>query len=580
VWRGRGFGEDVGDKPFRVQVAQSQYASHMASDDALHRDMLRCLQSVDRAVDAIVARLAARNLLANTVIVYTSDNGYLWGEHGLSGKGEAYEESLRIPLVVVAPQAIPGTTDDRLVAMNLDVPATLLDVAGVTPFGDGASLIPLLRNPGLPGRTSTLIENYQQWRVWAGLLVDDATGKWKYVEDASGDRELYDLAADPYELTNLASAPQRQALVASLAAALAPQKGLAIRPPGYVVPPTAGQPYVLQLQAWGGVAPIVWSIDYGQLPAGLTLDPASGRISGTPANGAGGNAMIRVTDASTRTQTGRPQTYAELVTFPAHDPACSDGVDDDGDGLVDLADPGCSSPSDTSEQGSGIDCNDGVDNDGDGLVDLADPGCSSIDDPTETTPTLPCDDGIDNDGDGLVDHADLGCPVPTDPDEKAPGIACDDGIDNDGDGLVDLADPGCASALDTSESIPGGPQCDDGIDNDGDGKIDMADPACLHRTDNLEGPVCDDGRDNDGDGKIDFPNDPGCTSVFATTESPVCDDGIDNDGDGKVDWADPQCKPGQVDREARPRGTCGLGAELVLVLAAVARRRARAVRAA
>lgn len=141
-------------------------------------------------------------------------------------------------------------------------------------------------------------------------------------------------------------------------------------------------------------------------------------------------------------------------------------------------------------------CEDGVDNDGDGLVDFpADPGCTGASDDTEapnpnnTGPA--CSDGIDNDNDGKVDMEDPGCSSPSDTDETDQGGGggdepqCSDGIDNDSDGQTDFpADTGCANADDDNETNDGqgggggSPQCSDGIDNDGDGKVDMEDPAC------------------------------------------------------------------------------------------------------
>ena len=110
--------------------------------------------------------------------------------------------------------------------------------------------------------------------------------------------------------------------------------------------------------------------------------------------------------------------------------------------------------------------------------------------------------------------------------------ACQNGIDDDHDGYIDYpADPGCDSPDDPSEKTPR-LACDDGIDNDGDGKIDMLDPGCP------------------------FPH--------ATYENPQCDDGIDNNGDGLVDFDDPNCTREWPYWEKIP--TCGLGAELVLVL--------------
>jgi subtilisin family serine protease len=104
-------------------------------------------------------------------------------------------------------------------------------------------------------------------------------------------------------------------------------------------------------------------------------------------------------------------------------------------------------------------CSDGIDNDGDGLVDYPnDAGCSSPSDDSEyAPPTTACSDGADNDGDGLIDYPrDPGCSSPSDTDEynapPPPKPACSDGIDNDGDRLVDYPrDPGCTSASDTNE---------------------------------------------------------------------------------------------------------------------------------
>ena len=215
---------------------------------------------------------------------------------------------------------------------------------------------------------------------------------------------------------------------------------------------------------------------------------------------------------------------------------CNDGQDNDGDGTIDFkttgGDPGCSGPSDTSENGS-IACDDGTDNDGDGKIDYktdgsGDPECTGPDDTSEGG-VGPCADGQDNDNDGLTDLSDPGCSSATDASEKG-STACDDGTDNDGDGAIDynttagLGDPGCSGPGDTSES--GTAQCDDGQDNDGDGKTDykvnasLTDPGCSGPTDASEkgNIACDDGTDNDGDGLTDYPADPDCTGPADTSE--------------------------------------------------------------
>ena len=105
-------------------------------------------------------------------------------------------------------------------------------------------------------------------------------------------------------------------------------------------------------------------------------------------------------------------------------------------------------------------CSDGLDNDGDGFADDADPGCESPADLFEKIATLACDDGVDNDGDGAIDVADPGCAGPGWPTE-AP--ACSDGLDNDGDGGIDVdgspPDPDCALASQNSELAASKPSC-------------------------------------------------------------------------------------------------------------------------
>src|SRR6185295_5169955 len=101
-------------------------------------------------------------------------------------------------------------------------------------------------------------------------------------------------------------------------------------------------------------------------------------------------------------------------------------------------------------------CNDTTDNDGDGLIDLADPGCLSATDDNESDGTSQCQDGIDNDSDGANDYPnDFSCSDANDNDETNPKAQCQDGIDNDGDGKVDFPqDPGCTSKQDNDEFNP------------------------------------------------------------------------------------------------------------------------------
>ena len=157
-----------------------------------------------------------------------------------------------------------------------------------------------------------------------------------------------------------------------------------------------------------------------------------------------------------------PDTTNGNGTYVGPCPACSDGIDNDGDGKTDYPfDPDCFDTMDNDESPSTA-CKDGIDNDGDGKIDWPfDPGCSSAYDTDETDPAVvpECADGIDNDGNGLVDFpADPGCYAASDPTEELsitnPQYACSNGLDDDGDGLIDLADPGCEDAFDVDEEGP------------------------------------------------------------------------------------------------------------------------------
>jgi hypothetical protein len=199
----------------------------------------------------------------------------------------------------------------------------------------------------------------------------------------------------------------------------------------------------------------------------------------------------------------------------------------------------------------------------------------------------PCADRFDNDGDGLLDYpADPGCTDALDPDE---GAACGDGVDNDGDGLADYpADPGCDDAADASERSPSLP-CDDGADNDGDLAFDYPqDVGCsglLDADETSPTRVCDNGLDDDGDGLADVADDPGCGSADSSLENPRCQNGFDDDGDGTIDFdggaslnggvavAPPDAACTTASRNKESLGGCGLGFELIALLALLPRLR-------
>jgi arylsulfatase A-like enzyme len=186
------------------------------SDDTLerkYRATLETLQSVDDLVEAVVGELESADMLEDTVIVYTSDNGFLFGEHGRVGKRSLFEGSIRVPLIVRGPGIPVNTTRDQLVN-NLDVVATVEELAGLRPalVPDGRSLRPLFGDAGSKWRSTLLLEKGSEF----GLR----TATRKYIRDNDGAEQLYDLVNDPQELKNKANDPGFAAERASLRATL------------------------------------------------------------------------------------------------------------------------------------------------------------------------------------------------------------------------------------------------------------------------------------------------------------------------------------------------------------------------
>ena len=115
------------------------------------------------ASDASLAALERKGALDDTVVVFTSDHGYFYGEHGLNEERRlAYEETIRIPLVVRYPRlAVAGSTPSEM-ALSIDLAPTLLDMAGLQPGADvqGRSLVPVLKQEAREWRSSFLVEYF------------------------------------------------------------------------------------------------------------------------------------------------------------------------------------------------------------------------------------------------------------------------------------------------------------------------------------------------------------------------------------------------------------------------------------
>ena len=183
---------------------------------------------VDESLGRIMEELDKLGVSENTVVIFTSDNGYFFGEHGFSlERRMPYEESVRAPLIVRHPGVAQPVPKAGGLVLSIDLSATALDIAGVTPPGtiQGKSLLPLVSGEKDRIRSSALIEYYSNenpfpWTAQLDYRVV-VTDRFKYIKWLRFDRaELYDLTNDPYEQHNLIQEPDQKGTVEQLHAEL------------------------------------------------------------------------------------------------------------------------------------------------------------------------------------------------------------------------------------------------------------------------------------------------------------------------------------------------------------------------
>src|SRR5262245_1165784 len=185
------------------------------------RDYLATVQSVDDSVGRVLEFLDASGLAKNTIVVYTSDQGFFLGDHGLFDKRFMYEESLRMPFLVRWPGAIKPGTRSEAIALNVDFAPTFLDAAGAAVPVDmqGRSLLPLMRGRApADWRTSMYYRYYHDpgdHNTRAHYGVRTRTHKLIYFWKKD-QWELYDLVNDPHELQNVYGLPGHETITATL----------------------------------------------------------------------------------------------------------------------------------------------------------------------------------------------------------------------------------------------------------------------------------------------------------------------------------------------------------------------------
>ncbi|HVF53690.1 MAG TPA: sulfatase [Actinomycetota bacterium] len=188
---------DLSDEPdfLRASTSSESVARKTRSEQ------LRSLISLDRELARVYGRLGALGELENTLVVFMSDNGYLWGEHGIVGKRYPYTPSIQIPLLLRWPGYTTTATDSRLVT-NLDVATTIAEATGLELATDGRSLI------SAGARDRLLIEQWADDETLVPTMASLLTPDFQYVEyftpeGTVAERAYYDLQADPYQLSNL-----------------------------------------------------------------------------------------------------------------------------------------------------------------------------------------------------------------------------------------------------------------------------------------------------------------------------------------------------------------------------------------
>jgi len=249
--RGQGFDEgNVSDKPSFIREAPYLGLSEIHTYRVYYDKALESLRSIDDGVKLLVDTLGSLHRLRNTYIIFTSDNGFFYGEHRLlGGKFLAYEPSTHLPFLIRGPGIKPGSESGEIVG-NIDITPTILELAGVTPDKslDGRSMKPFFEDPDLRTLRPYLFESFVETddvneagaiaepgdQSRATALQQRASGQsaarpgggasasllappkdyegirlgpYKYIAWPDGEKELYDLETDPYELNNLVRIP-------------------------------------------------------------------------------------------------------------------------------------------------------------------------------------------------------------------------------------------------------------------------------------------------------------------------------------------------------------------------------------
>ena len=189
--------------------------------EELYRNYARVVTALDSQIGRVLDKLDELGLSENTIVIFASDNGFFWGEHQLAGTGRwAYEESIRIPLIVRAPGRIqdPGRKASQMI-LNVDVAPTILEMVGLTPpeSMEGKSFATILQSTNAPGREAWLYEYFSDFPYRVPTLHAVRTETHVYIEyEGRRKPELFDIASDPRQMKNLSETPEGESLASML----------------------------------------------------------------------------------------------------------------------------------------------------------------------------------------------------------------------------------------------------------------------------------------------------------------------------------------------------------------------------
>ena len=194
------------------------------SFDDLYWRFCETVHGLDENIGRVLQFLDDQKLSEDTLVLYMGDNGFALGEHGFYDKRDAFEVSIRVPMLARAPATIQAGTVVTQMVQNIDIASTVLDAFDVeqpagTPQMDGTSFLPLLKGEAIPWRTHILYEYHWEWNFPAQpttLAIRGDRYKYVYYHGVWDINGFYDLETDPHERHNLIRVPAYQATIAAM----------------------------------------------------------------------------------------------------------------------------------------------------------------------------------------------------------------------------------------------------------------------------------------------------------------------------------------------------------------------------